>query len=226
MTIKLFVFWLSLNSKFKKSKKQKTLWNDHSLFSVINEISKRIDHILDLLLIIFKVLSSIKNQHSFGVIGVKPVFMLDVNFLQILKRNLVFFWSLSGLCPLVTLFWWTLQVNDFCSFLRSHGLKTTVKTLEDFMLAFVHISVVFHQLWKDVLIGQNASFWNFKFVWVSLHGLLELLDSGENGVNLEGEPPSCWLFVVFLKHIDVFSAEILPVFDRLLDPLSLRNTLS
>ena len=55
---------------------------------------------------------------------------------------------------------------------------------------------------------------------------MKLLDPGEDGVYLESKSPSFRLSVVFLKHVDLFSAEILPFCHGLLDPLGFGNSLS
>jgi hypothetical protein len=59
-----------------------------------------------------------------------------------------------------------------------------------------------------------------------LHGLLELFDTSEDCVYLERETPSFGLFVVLFKHVDIFSTEVLPIFDWLFDPFGFRNVLS
>jgi hypothetical protein len=55
---------------------------------------------------------------------------------------------------------------------------------------------------------------------------MKLLDPGEDSINLEGEAPSCGLFVVFFQHIDVLSIEVLPFSHWLFNPFSLRHLLS
>ena len=55
---------------------------------------------------------------------------------------------------------------------------------------------------------------------------MELLNPGEYGVDLEGKAPSLGLLVVFLKHVDVLAAQVLPVGHRLFDPFGLRHFLS
>jgi hypothetical protein len=49
-------------------------------------------------------------------------------------------------------------------------------------------------------------------------GFLHFLDAGEDCIDLESEAPSFGLGVVAFEHVDTFSAEVLPVFDRLFDP--------
>jgi hypothetical protein len=55
---------------------------------------------------------------------------------------------------------------------------------------------------------------------------LELFYPCEDSIDLEGKSPSLWLFVVFLKHVNLFSTQILPFTHGFFDPLGLRNPLS
>ena len=55
---------------------------------------------------------------------------------------------------------------------------------------------------------------------------MEFLNSSEDGIDLEGETPPLWLFVVFLKHVDVFATQVLPIRNRLFNPFSFRNLLT
>jgi hypothetical protein len=55
---------------------------------------------------------------------------------------------------------------------------------------------------------------------------MQLLDASENGIGLKGEPPSFWLLVVFLKHVDVSASKVLPVRNGLFDPFGLRDLLA
>lgn len=118
------------------------------------------------------------------------------------------------------------QINDFSFLLRRHWFKAAIKWFENLMFTFVHITIVSHYFWKDVFVSKDASFWNLQFIRVSFHCLLEFFYSCENRIDLEGESPSFRFFVVFLKHIDIFSSEILPLCNRFLNPFSLRNLLS
>ncbi len=54
---------------------------------------------------------------------------------------------------------------------------------------------------------------------------MQLLDASEDGIDLEGESPPCWLGVVLLQHIDVLSVEILPFRDGFFYPFCLRDSL-
>ncbi len=55
---------------------------------------------------------------------------------------------------------------------------------------------------------------------------MHLLKAGEDGVDLEGEAPPLGLHVVFLKHVDVFATQVLPLGHWLLNPSCLRDLLS
>jgi hypothetical protein len=55
---------------------------------------------------------------------------------------------------------------------------------------------------------------------------LKLFYSGKYGIDLECKSPSFRFSIVFLEHINLFSSKILPFTNRLLNPLSLRNSLS
>ena len=54
-------------------------------------------------------------------------------------------------------------------------------------------------------------------------GFFHFLDAGEDCVDLESEAPSFGLGIVAFEHVDTFSAEVLPVFDRLFDPDGFRD---
>ena len=94
------------------------------------------------------------------------------------------------------------------------------------MLTFIHVPIIFHKFWKNIFISKDASLGNFQFIRISLHGLLKLLYSSKDGINLKGKTPSFWLFVIFFQHIDLLSSQILPLFNRLFDPLCFRYSLS
>ena len=87
-----------------------------------------------------------------------------------------------------------------------------------FVLTILHVSQLFHQLRKHIFVCKDAALWNLEFGRVTQTSLLHLFNPSENGIDLESKSPSFWLFVVTLKHVDSFSAKILPVFDRLFDP--------
>ena len=142
-----------------------------------------------------------------------------MDFFKVLKRNLILFWPFSGHGSFMAFLRSAFKVNDFGLLFRSHWLETCVKALENFILAFIHVPVVFHKLRKDVFIGENAPFWDFELIGVAFHGLLELFDPCEDGIDLEGKAPPFGLLVVLFEHVNIFPAEILPVFNRLFDPL-------
>jgi hypothetical protein len=54
---------------------------------------------------------------------------------------------------------------------------------------------------------------------------MHLLQSGEDGVDLEGEAPSLRINIVLLQHVDVLPAQILPLGHRFFDPSCLRDLL-
>ncbi len=54
---------------------------------------------------------------------------------------------------------------------------------------------------------------------------MELLNPSEDSVYLEGESPSLGLSIVFFEHVDVLSAQILPVSDGFFDPLGFGDLL-
>ena len=54
---------------------------------------------------------------------------------------------------------------------------------------------------------------------------MQLLNSSEDSVDLEGKSPSLGLLVVLLEHIDILSVKVLPLRDRLFNPFGLRDLL-
>jgi hypothetical protein len=126
--------------------------------SVVDEISQLLNHLIDFGWVFLEVLRSVQHQYSFGIVTLEPILVLDMNLFQILKRDLILLRPFSGHGSFVAFLRSASQINDFGLLLRSHRLETGVKALENFMLAFVHVPVVFHKLRKDVFVGENAPF--------------------------------------------------------------------
>ncbi len=129
--------------------------------STVDKISQLLNHDLNLVLVILKILTRVKYQNILRLVNFEPIFMLNMNFFQVLQWNHIFLWSLTLLYSLLTFLRRASEINDLCLFLWSHWFKTTIKTLKHLVLALVHVTVVFHQLWKNVFVCQNASFWYF-----------------------------------------------------------------
>ena len=55
---------------------------------------------------------------------------------------------------------------------------------------------------------------------------MEFLNASEYRIDLECKAPSLRVLVVFIQHVDVGAAKVLPVTHRFLDPLGLRDLLS
>lgn len=176
--------------------------------------------------IVFEIVSCVNDENFFRIVSFKPIFMFMVDLFKILKWDFILFCSLSNFGSLVTSLRCTTKINNLRFFLRCHWLKAGIKWFKNFMLAFIHVPAVLHQFWKDIFVSKNASFRDFKLVWISIHGLLKLFDSCEDGIDLEGKSPSFGISVVFLKHINLLSTKILPFSHRLFNPFSLRNSLS
>ncbi len=152
--------------------------------------------------------------------------MLIMNLCEIIKRDLVLLSSFSNFCPFVTFFRGAFKV-DYLHFLYfCHFFKATVKRFKDLVLTLWHILKVFHELRENIFIRKYTSLHDFDFFWRSLNGFLKFLDSCENCEHLKGKSPSLWLYIVFLKHIDVLSIEVLPLINRFFNPLGLWQFLS
>lgn len=152
--------------------------------------------------------------------------MFLVDKLQVVKGNFTLFWSLSLFSSLVTFLRSTSQVNHLCFANLSHWFETWIQWFENLVFSLIHIAKIFHKLRKNIFISKNTSFWDLNLLRESLDGLVKFLDAGEDGVDLESESPSGWLFVVLFQHINVFTVEILPLWDRFFNPLGLRHFLS
>ncbi len=163
------------------------------------------NHVSNFGFIVFEILCCIDNQDFFWVVSLEPIFMLDMDLFQILKWDFILLRSLSDLCSFMTSFWSASEVNNLCFLLRCHWLKTWIKGLENLVLTFIHVTTVLHQFRKDIFISQDASLWDFEFIWVSFHSLLKLFYSCEDGINLECKSPSLRLSIVFLKHVNLLS---------------------
>lgn len=146
-----------------------------------------------------------------------------MNKFQIIKGNLILLNPLSHLRPLIAPLRGAPQVDGPGLLVISQGLEGGVQRFEYFILTLRHIAEIFHQLRKDVFIGQDAAFGNLDLMWEAQDSLVHFLDAGEDSEDLEGKPPPRWLFVVPFKHVDVFLAQALPLFHRLFDPAQLRH---
>ena len=93
------------------------------------------------------------------------------------------------------------------------------------MLAFIHVPIIFHQLWKHIFISKDTSLGDLELVRIAFDGLLKFFDTSENGIDLESEAPSFWFLVILFEHIDIFPSEILPFLNRLFNPLSLGDVM-
>lgn len=174
--------------------------------SIIDKVSELSNHVAHFNFVIFEILCCVKDQYFFGVVSPEPIFVFNVYFLKVFKRNLVFFRSLSCLCSLETLLRSASKIYDFCPLFWCHRFEAAVKWFENLVFTLIHVTIIFHYFWKNIFVSKNAPFRNFQFIWIPVHGLLELFYPSENSINLEGESPSFRIFVVFLKHIDVFSS--------------------
>ena len=174
--------------------------------SVVDEISQLLDHEVYFGFVVFKVLGGVNYKDLFGVVLFEPVFVFEVDLFQVLEWDLVLLGTHPLFGALETLLGSAPQINYFGFFLGSHRLETRVQALKHLVLALVHVAVVLHQLRKYVLVSQNAPLRNLQLVRVSFHRLLQLFYSGEYCIYLECESPSFGLCVVFLQHVDLFSA--------------------
>lgn len=141
---------------------------------------------------------------------------------QVFQGNLVFFSSLPLFGPFITLFRSTPQVDNFGFLNFNHWLETVVERFEHLIFTLIHVTKLFHDLRKHIFICQNAPFWDFYFLWKAHDGFVKFLNPSKDGIDLESEAPPFGLFVVFFEHVDVFSAEVLPVADRLFNPFGFR----
>jgi hypothetical protein len=129
--------------------------------------------------------------------------MFIMNFSKIFKRNLVLLSSLSNFCSLMAFLRSTFQVNNLHFFNFCHLLEAAIKRFKDLIFTLGHILKILHKLRENIFIGKYTSFHNLDFIWTSLNRFLKFLDSCENCEHLEGESPSFWFHIVFLKHVDV-----------------------
>lgn len=55
---------------------------------------------------------------------------------------------------------------------------------------------------------------------------MKFLHPSEDSIDLESKTPPFGLLVVFLKHVDVLSSQVLPIRDRLFNPFGFRDLLA
>lgn len=152
------------------------------------------------------------------------MFLVDEG--KIIEGDFGFFGAHAALGALVALFRRAFEVDNLGLVDFGHRLEAAVERLENLVLGFTHIAQVLHQFREDVLVGEDAAFRDLDLLWVSLGGLMHLLHSSEDGVDLEGETPSFGLKVVLLQHVDVLSAEVLPFRHWFFDPSCLWHLLT
>ena len=115
------------------------------------------------------------------------------------------------------------QINEFSFICIAHGFEVIIQGPEHIVFSLVHVAKLLHQFAENVLVSENAPLRDFDFVRESFAGLLQGFNSGEDGINLEGEAPSVRLLIVFFEQIDALATQVLPLADRFLDPLGLRK---
>jgi hypothetical protein len=151
--------------------------------------------------------------------------VLVVDQSQVFQRNLVLLSSLPLFGSLIALLRSAPEVNNLGLLNLNHWLEAFVEGFENLVFALVHVTQLFHDLRKNVFVRKNAPLRYFDFLRVSHDGLVELLNPSEDSVYLEGESPSLGLSIVFFEHVDVLSAQILPVSDGFFDPLGFGDLL-
>ena len=135
----------------------------------------------------------------------KPILMLLMNSIQIIYWDFILFRSLSQFSSFMTLFRRASEINNFCFVHSTHLFKIVIKRFEYIIFSFIHITKVFHQLRENVFVCQNTSFWYLYLIRESLACLLECLNSSKDSINLESKTPTIWLFIVFLKNVNILS---------------------
>lgn len=81
----------------------------------------------------------------------------------------------------------------------------------------LEVSVFVHDFAENVSIGEGRSFREEKFIFLFFGGFFPEKCSGVKGVELECEPPSFGISVVFFEDVD--TANIFPEVDWFLDGL-------
>lgn len=174
----------------------------HKSFKLaFDEIYQLLYHLLHFAGIRCEVHSCVENQDLLGIEPLKPLFMLFMYQLQVLRRNICFFGPFALIYPFRTFRWLTSEIYYFCSIYRNKVFERFIHSLENFIFTLIHELHIFHNFRENMLICQYTSFRNFDFLWISFTGLLEFFYSCEQREHLKCKAPTLWLIVISLEHI-------------------------
>ena len=127
--------------------------SDEQSIICLDESFQTVDHFINFAGVVLEIFTCVQNKDFFGIIAFEPFFVLFVDLVQILQRDLALFFSLSDLGPFVTLLWGAPQIDDLGLIDFGQGLKTGIKGFVDFVLALIHVTEVLHELCEDIFVS-------------------------------------------------------------------------